>query len=173
MSQMHVVGAFKTVQGAQLAADRLINEGIPREAVGVVMSDKARQRLATVETHTKGAEGVATGGVTGGVLGGIVAGLTTVAAVALPGVGVLAAGPIVSILAGAGAGAAAGGALGGLVGLGMSEHEVKYYGDVLKSEGVLVTVTTADKQMQKHSRKVLDDAGAIAVQTTKGAMAQL
>lgn len=173
MAEMHVFGAFKTIQGADVAADRLIGEGVPRESVGILMTDQARDQLATVKKHTKAAEGAATGGIAGGVLGGIVAGLTTVAAVAMPGVGLLAAGPIVAALAGAGVGAAAGGTVGGLVGLGMSEHEVKYYGDILKSEGVLVTVTTTDKATRDLAKKILNEAGAVSIKSDKGATAHL
>lgn len=170
---MHVFGGFKTTQGAHVASERLVQAGIPKESIGVLMSDNARKHFATVEKHTKAPKGAAAGGIAGGVLGGIVAGLTSVAAIAIPGVGVLAAGPIVSILAGSGAGAAAGGALGGLIGLGMTEHEVKHYSDVLRSDGVLVVISTRDRKQRDLARKVLDEAGAVSIDASRGETAHL
>jgi hypothetical protein len=174
MSQArHVFAGFKTGQGARHAASRLEAEGIPREQISVMMSDDARRHFATVEHHTRAAEGAAAGGVLGGVLGSLIAGLTTIAAVAAPGIGLIAAGPIVALLAGAGAGAAAGGTLGGLIGLGLSEHELKHYSDIVAAEGVLVIVTTQDKATSERARRILDGSGAITLKSVRGETAHL
>lgn len=170
---MHILGAFRTVEGAKLAVERLADADVPRDSISLLVSEDARRRLATVERHTKAPEGVAAGGIAGGVLGGIVAGLTTVAAVAMPGVGLLAAGPLVAALAGAGAGAAAGGIIGGLMGLGMSEHEAKYYTDIIGDNGVLVAVSTDDKLVKATAKQTLADAGALSLESSRGLTAHV
>ncbi len=171
--EMHVFGGFKTIHGAHAAAEQLGDAGVPHDSISVLVSDKSRAHLATVDKHTKAPEGAAAGGIAGGILGGLIAGLTTVAALAMPGVGILAAGPVVAIFAGAGAGAATGGTIGGLVGLGMSQHEVKLYSDMLKSDGVLVVVTAPDKHVRDLAKKVFEEFGAITVETHRGPTAQL
>jgi len=60
--------------------------------------------------------------------------------IATGGIGLLAAGPIVAALAGAGAGAAAGGLVGALVGWGIPDHHIKFYKDALEKGSVLLGV---------------------------------
>ena len=172
--EMHVLGGFKTWQGANVAVQRLVDDGrILRSNIGVLMAEQARENLGLLEKHTRAAEGATIGGITGGVLGGIAIGLTAVAAVSIPGLGLFAAGPIVAALAGFGAGAAAGGALGGLVGLGLTEYEVKAYQELLKANGVVVTVSTFDKEIRKRCEEILRNAGALNVETESGQMINL
>jgi hypothetical protein len=169
----HIFGAFKTVGGARHAIETLVDEGIPKDAIGMLVSDAGRKKLGTVESHTKAPEGAAAGGIAGGVLGGLIAGLSSIAAGVFPGVALLAAGPIMAVLAGAGAGAAAGGTIGGVVGLAMNEHELKRYSEVLREDGVLVTVSTDDRSRAKSAREVLRAAGALDIDTARGQTAHL
>jgi hypothetical protein len=82
-----------------------------------------------------------------GGLGGILVGL---GALAIPGLGpVIAAGPIVAGLAGAGVGAAAGGLVGGLVGWGIPEDEAKGYAEGVRQGGTLVMVRATEGQIEK------------------------
>ncbi|RPI29109.1 MAG: DUF2382 domain-containing protein [Chloroflexota bacterium] len=77
-----------------------------------------------------------------GGLGGLLVGLGLLA---IPGIGpVLAAGPIVTTLAGAGVGAAAGGLVGALVNAGIPSEQAEMYVEGVKQGGTLVTVTTSD-----------------------------
>ena len=71
----------------------------------------------------------------------------------------VAAGPIVAALAGAGVGGAAGGFVGGLIGLGVPEHEAKYYEGVIKKGGVLVGVR-ADGDRRTLAKNILKENGA-------------
>jgi hypothetical protein len=171
--QQHLLGCFKTVQGARLAADRLVDEGIPQERLGVLIAPDAREHLGIMHKHSKAADGAATGGIAGGVLGAVVAGLTTVAAVAAPGVGLLAAGPLVAMLAGAGVGAAAGGTVGGLIGLGLSETELTRVSEIITDKGVVVTVSTDDKQTLKTAHRILEEMGALMVKRGEGQVAHI
>jgi len=84
--------------------------------------DRTAKDLAH-EINTKAPEGIATGAGTGAAVGGVLGWLVGIGALAIPGIGPLvAAGPIVAALAGAGAGGATGGLVGGLIGaVGRSE----------------------------------------------------
>ncbi len=71
--------------------------------------------------------------------------LATIAAVgtsvAIPGLGLVVAGPLAAALAGAGAGGATGGLVGALIGAGIPEERVTHYESGLKSGGILMGVT--------------------------------
>lgn len=170
---MHVFGGFKTDHGARFAAEQLKEQGVPESSIGLLVSEQAKHRFATIERHTKAPEGIAAGGVAGGVLGALAAGLTSVAAIVMPGVGLLAAGPLVSTLAGLGAGATAGGVLGGIVGLGIADHEAKLYDQILKEDGVLVTVSTDDKRVKDLAERVFRACGALQLEVSTGATARI
>ena len=98
----------------------------------------------------------------GGVLGAIAAGLVATGVVAVPGLALVAAGPIVATLAGLGAGAAAGGLTGALIGMGFPEHEARFYNEELEHGGILVGVYTHDDR-GPQARKVMEAAGAVKV----------
>jgi uncharacterized protein YjbJ (UPF0337 family) len=119
----------------------------PTEDIDVMMSDDTRrQHFENTEAGSKAAEGLSTGAVVGGGVGAALAAIFTVgAAVAIPGLGLVVAGPIAAALAGAGAGAATGGAIGALVGLGIPEDRAKKYEEGLRNGGVLIGSRTGDE----------------------------
>ena len=84
--------------------------------------------------------------------------------ITIPGVGIVAAGPIFAALAGAGAGAAIGGLTGGLIGLGMPEHEAKFYEGEVKEGGILLAVHAEDADGATVAKKIIDACGAVNVQ---------
>lgn len=137
-----ITGVFTNVTDADRAIARLHQSGFTSADVSVLTSDSTAANSFAVKTGSKVGEGAAMGAGIGGALAAIVAGLTAVGVVASGGIGLVAAGPIVAALAGAGAGAATGGLVGGLIGLGIPEHEAKYYDGVIKKGGVLVGVRT-------------------------------
>lgn len=167
MSDYHVIGVYKTRDGASAAVDRLLDEGFGRDRVSVLVSEEAKDRWLTVSTHTKAAEGAAAGGVAGGALGALIIGLTSAGAVAIPGIGLLISGPLLAALAGAGAGGAAGTAVGGLVGLGFSESEIKHVAGKLKEDCIAVGVQVADKGSAHRAGEIFEETGAL--QTTSQA----
>ncbi len=161
MSQ-HIIGLFRTRQGAEQAASSLVASGFKAQDVSMLVTDKTRGEHFEVERHTQASEGAAVGGAAGGALGAIAAGLTAGASLSIPGIGFLAAGPLVAALAGGGAGAAAGGVLGALIGVGVPKHEAHLYDDEIRKGGMLVGVR-ADNADQAHTaRQVLKESGALA-----------
>lgn len=141
-----LTGLFYDRDSAERAYQGLSQRGYTKDDINVVMSDEARKKHfsdegTSTELGNKAAEGAGIGGAIGGTLGAIIAGLTaTGASVALPGLGLVIAGPLAAAAAGVGAGAATGGLLGALVGWGIPEERVKHYESGLKQGGILIGV---------------------------------
>jgi hypothetical protein len=154
-----VTGLFKSRGNADRAVEDLVHYGFTRDDISLLMSDATRGREFGMQMATKAPEGAATGATIGGVLGAIAAGLVALGVLAVPGLGLVAAGPIVATLAGLGAGAAAGGLTGALIGLGLPEHEAKFYNEAIERGGILVGVYTHDDRAGQ-AKKILDAAGA-------------
>lgn len=119
------------------------------------------------EKATKAPEGATTGAGAGLVLGGALGWLAGIGALAIPGVGpLIAAGPIVALLAGAGTGAAVGGITGGLVGMGIPEFEAKRYESYVKNGGILLSVHTGSSELTKRAKMALEQTGAKDISTS-------
>ena len=154
-----VTGVFHSRAAAESAADELVRSGYSPEDISLMMSDTTRGREFGVKESTKAPEGATTGATLGGVLGAVAAGLAAVGTLAIPGLNLVAVGPIVAALAGLGAGAAAGGLIGGLVGLGIPEHEAKFFAEEIRKGGILVGVYAHDDRTSK-TKEILLNAGA-------------
>jgi len=148
MSDMYVV-AYETVPEASIAVEHLVANGVPKKDIGLLMSDQTHGAHFDIEANEKTAEGAGVGGAVGTALGAIGATAAAAAGLAIPGIGFLAAGPIMTALAGAGAGAATGGLVGGLVGMGIPEHEAKAYEGVLQNDGCLVGVKVPSDERER------------------------
>src|SRR6185436_19481381 len=131
-------GLFKTRSGAERAVENLVDYGFSREDISLLMSDATRGREFALQMATKAPEGAAAGATIGGAIGAIAAGLVVLGVLVVPGLALVAAGPLVATLAGLGAGAAAGGVAGALIGLGLPEHEAKFYNEAIEKGGILV-----------------------------------
>lgn len=167
MTNKVITGAFDSSLKARSAINELYARGVRQQTISVMIPEHAKDEFARVDDNTKAPEGAAIGGAAGIALGGLAAGLTAVATVIVPGVGILAAGPIVAALAGAGAGGAVGGALGGLIGFGITEHEAKLGQEVLKKGGTVIMVSTESKSEVEIAEDVFDRL-AVKTETTKG-----
>jgi hypothetical protein len=107
------------------------------------MSEETRNKHFAVDNRetelgTNAPKGAARGAAIGGTVGATLAAIVAIGTtLALPGLGLLIAGPI----AAAGAGAGAGGLIGALVGAGIPEERVKHYEEGIKKGGILIGVT--------------------------------
>jgi hypothetical protein len=143
-----ITGLFRDRDSAERAYRSVTERGYGGGDVNVVMSDETRKRhfdgdrpVAETELGTKAAEGAGIGGAIGGTLGAIAAAVAAAGtSIALPGLGLVIAGPIAAGLAGAGAGAATGGLVGALIGWGIPEERVKQYEAGIKDGGILMGV---------------------------------
>ncbi|HMI30538.1 MAG TPA: hypothetical protein VK527_02280 [Candidatus Limnocylindrales bacterium] len=159
-----ITGIFTSRVRAEQAADELVRSGFAPEDVSLLMSESTRGREFAVKKSSKAPEGAATGATIGGVLGAAAAGLAAVASLSVPGLAIVAAGPLVAALTGLGAGAAAGGVTGALIGLGIPEHEAKFYHKEIEKGGILVGVYTHSDRVEL-ARDILNAAGADKVTT--------
>jgi len=93
--------------------------------------------------------------------------LAGIGALAIPGLGpLIAAGPIMAALAGAGAGGVVGGLTGALVGMGIPEYEAKRYEGKVKGGNVLISVHSEDSKETARAKKIFQDAGAEDIATS-------
>lgn len=153
-----VTGLFPDRASAEAAYGAAHDRGYSKDDLNLVMSDETRERhfagtTAGRETElgNKAAEGAGIGGAIGGTVGAIVAAIAAVGtSLALPGLGIVIAGPLAAALAGAGAGAAGGGLIGALVGWNMPEERVKEYEEGIKKGGILMGVRAKNADDAAH-----------------------
>jgi hypothetical protein len=161
-----ITGFFKTRVGAEAAVDALLKRGYRKEDISVLMSNETRSKEFGIEPATKAAAGASVGGALGGTVGAVLAAIAAVGtSIALPGLGVVIAGPLAAALAGLGAGAATGGLVGALIGAGIPEHRAKVYEAGLKAGGILVGVEARDERDAEEVEHLLEDIGAKNVRT--------
>lgn len=142
-----ITGLFNDGHAAERAYQACLERGYEIGDVNVVMSDDTRQRLYAdgSDTTTLLARKKAEGGELGGPPGGRLEILVTVfaavgAAVVLPALGFVVAGPVAAALAGAGAAGLAAGLLGALGDWGIPEGRVRKYEAGIQEGGILMMV---------------------------------
>ena len=141
-----VTGLFRDRESAERAYGSMTKRGYGQDDVNLVMSDETRRKHFAVddretELGSKALEGAGTGAAIGGAVGATLAAIAAIGTtLALPGLGLLVAGPIAAGLAGAGAGGATGGLIGALVGAGIPEERVKKYEEGIKNGGIMMGV---------------------------------
>jgi uncharacterized protein (TIGR02271 family) len=152
-----VTNLFPDRDSAERAYQDLSSRGYAQNDVNVVMSDETRKRYFSADQsvktdlHTKASEGAGIGAGIGGTLGAIAAAIAAVGtSIALPGLGLVIAGPLAAALVGAGAGGAAGGLLGALIGMGIPEETVKQYEQGIKDGGILMGVKPKTEEDRQH-----------------------
>jgi len=154
-SREHLVtGLYDSPDTARKAYDDLTKRhGYKDDDISVVMTDETRTRHfgdakpgTEFKEGTKAAEGAGIGGGiglgVGAALGALVAAAT---AIAIPGLGLVVAGPIAGAIAGAGAGGATGTLLGALIGAGIPETRAAEYERGLKEGGIVLGTRARDE----------------------------
>lgn len=143
-----LTGLFNDCDSAEYAYKSAMERGYGKDDINVIMSDETRHRHfhgdadERSEFGTKAADGAGIGGAIGGTVGAILAAVAAVGTtLAIPGLGLVIAGPVAAALAGAGAGAATGGLIGALVGAGIPEERVTHYEEGIKHGGIVVGVS--------------------------------
>jgi hypothetical protein len=156
-----VFGIYPSTIEAELSVGSLVRAGFTNNDISVLLPDRQGTKDFAHEKHTKAPEGTTTGATTGGVLGGALGLLAGIGALAIPGAGpFIAAGPIMSTLAGLGVGGAVGGLVGALVGMGIPEYEATRYEGRLKEGGVLLSVHCDTSDQITRAKDVLTRTGA-------------
>jgi uncharacterized protein YjbJ (UPF0337 family) len=155
----YVTGLYSSPEAASRAYEGLTTKhGYQPNDINVVMSDDTRRRHfgdvtpgTELSGGTKAAEGLGKGAAIGGGIGAALAAIFTVGtSVAIPGLGLVVAGPLAAALAGAGAGGATGGLIGALVGAGIPEDRAREYERGLNEGGILIGTKYRDEQHAKE-----------------------
>jgi hypothetical protein len=151
-----MTGLFPDRESAELGYNSLSERGYTKDDVNLVMSEDTKKTHFTAagtetELGNKAAEGAGVGGAIGGTVGAIAAAFVAVGTtLAIPGLGVVIAGPLAAAVAGAGAGAATGGLVGALVGWNMPEERVKQYDEGIRKGGILMGVRPKNDEDAKY-----------------------
>ncbi|MBP8002954.1 MAG: hypothetical protein KA314_17170 [Chloroflexi bacterium] len=148
-----VVGLYDELTNAHDTVNDLVTAGFDRNNISLVSGDRDNSYATGTETEmttdTTTANAMA-GALTGGAIGGMAGMLVGLGALAIPGLGpVIAAGPIVAGLTGAGIGAAAGGLLGALIGWGIPEEHATYYAEGVRRGSTLVALKVDESQVEE------------------------
>jgi hypothetical protein len=161
MSKNFVTGLFKTRAAAEAAVDAIIKRGYTRDDISVLMSDATKNKEFAVQTKSHAAVGMGVGGAIGGTVGAVLLAIAAVGtSIAIPGIGLVVAGPIAAALAGAGAGATTGGLIGLLIGTGMTDHRAKVYDTGVRGGGILLGVEAKTSDDVEKLETLLEDIGA-------------
>jgi len=144
-SNRMVSGLFRDRESAERAYGSLSERGYGKDDVNLMMSDDTRKKYFSddgdTEFGTKAWEGAGKGAAIGGGVGATLAAIAAIGTtLALPGIGLLIAGPIAAGLAGGGAGALTGGLIGALVGHGIPEEHAKHYEQGIREGGIVMGV---------------------------------
>lgn len=162
-----VFGIYKTRTEVENAVDALKADGFYASDISVLLPDSEGSQEFAHTKGTKAPEGAATGASTGVVVGGALGWLAGIGALAIPGVGpLIAAGPIVAALAGAGIGGTVGGISGALIGLGIPEYEAKRYEGYVKDGGILLSVHVDTSELAKRAKHTLEVTGGHDIAAT-------
>ena len=144
-SNRMVTGLFRDRESAERAYGSLSERGYGKDDVNLMMSDETRNKYFSddedSEFGTKAWEGAGKGAAIGGGVGATLGAIAAIGTtLALPGLGLLIAGPIAAALAGGGAGALTGGLIGALVGHGIPEEQAKHYEQGIREGGIVMGV---------------------------------
>lgn len=148
-----VTGLFRDRESAERVYNSLRTRGYSDEDVSLMMSDDTRKKHFSddddnkTEFDTKAWEGAGKGAAIGGAVGATLAAIAAIGtSVALPGIGLLIAGPLAAGIAGAGAGGLTGGIVGALIGSGIPEDRAKEYEAGVKEGGILMGVNARNDE---------------------------
>ena len=161
---------------ARAAVRRLEAAGVPHKDISIIASNvdnwynngKDTYPDRDLDGKDDRAEGARTGAGLGAAAGGAAGLLAGLGLMAIPGVGpVVAAGWLVSTLAGAAAGAATGGAIGALTQAGVSDDEAPVYAEAIRRGGAAVSARVSDADsarlqalMDQSAVRIADRAAA-------------
>ena len=149
-----VTGLYDSPDAAGKAyQDLTTRHGYKANDISVLMSEDTRTRHfgdvkpgREFKEGSKAAEGAGIGGGIGIGVGAAVGALVAAAtAIAIPGLGLIVAGPIAGAIAGAGVGGATGTLVGALVGAGIPENRAAEYERGLKEGGIVLGTRAKDQ----------------------------
>ena len=151
-----VVGVFSNADQARSAVEELRQSSFPQDNISMVIrSDGSNQHGEQSEVIKDAEIGAAAGGIGGALL--------ALAAVAVPGIGpVLAMGPILGAVGGAGIGAVTGGLIGALTKVGVPQDRAHMYAESVRRGDAIVTVRS-DHTGAERALRIMHEFGALDI----------
>ncbi len=139
----------------------LVKTGYRAADISVLSSDNLGTKDFAHQKRSKALEGAAIGAATGAVVGAVLAWFISTQPVTVTALGPLvAAGPVLAAIAGAGAGGVLGFIAGLLVGMTLTEYVAKRYAGRIRNGGILVSVHCDSPEWCDRAKKALRDTGA-------------
>jgi hypothetical protein len=143
-----VTGLFKDRESAERAYGSLSTRGYGKDDLNMIMSDDTRKKHfaddkdgGETDLGDKAWEDAGKGAAIGSGVGATIAAVLAIGTtLAIPGLNLLVAGPLVAALAGAGAGGLTGGLIGALVGHGIPEEKAKEYDKGIREGNIMMGV---------------------------------
>ena len=151
-----MTSSFRDRDSAERAYQTMSSRGYGKDDVNLLMSDETRKKhfgshTADTDLGDKAMEGAGVGSAIGGTAGAVIGAIAAIGtSVALPGLGLIIAGPIAAALAGAGAGGLTGGLVGALVGSGIPEEHAAEYESDIKQGGIVMGVKPRNDEDAKY-----------------------
>lgn len=164
-----VTGLYDSPDTASRAYEDLTSrQGYQADDISVLMSEDTRKRHfgdvkpgEELKQGTKAAEGAGVGGGIGmGVGAALGAFLAAATSIAIPGLGLVVAGPIAGAIAGAGAGGATGSLVGLLIGSGIPEERAAEYDRGIREGGIVLGTRAKDDTHAAELEKDFSGYGA-------------
>ena len=167
-----VLGIYPDRTTVSDAIDVLHQAGYRTTDISVLLPDNQGSKDFAHEKNTKALEGAAAGAAVGAILGAGLAWLVAAGVFVIRGFEPLvAAGPVLAALAGAGSGGALGWLIGFLAGLSKPEYEAKRYAGRIRRGGILLSVHCDSSEWCDRAKKTLKDTGAQQVSSASEAPA--
>ncbi len=156
-----VMGIYTDRTTVSDATNVLRKAGYRATDISVLSSDNQGSKDFAHEKRTKALEGAATGAAAGAVIGAVLAWLACVQTVTITVLGPLvAAGPVLAALAGAGACGTLGWVVGLLAGMRLPEYVAKRYAGRIRRGGILLSVHCDSQEWCERAKKTLKTTGA-------------
>jgi hypothetical protein len=149
-----LTGMFNDRESVEDAYSSLHDRGYTKDDINLVMSDETRKKHFTkgkTEVGSKALEGAGTGSAIGAAAGAIAGAIAAIGTtLAIPGLGLVIAGPIAAAIAGAGAAGVTGGLIGALVGSGIPEERARLYESGIKNGKIVMGVHPRNEDDAKY-----------------------
>jgi len=153
-------GLYPDRSSADDAVNLLMDSGFAMTDISLLVPENLGTKDFAFEKHTKAPEGALVGGGSGAFIGGALGWLAGMGTLAVPGIGLAAAGPVMGMLGGIGAGSLLGGLAGAISGASVPEYEAKRFEGRVRRGAVLLSVHCETPERCKYAQKILRQTGA-------------